>query len=310
MDLRVLLFVSVATVLVFPQYAFSIGPTQDNSNIAFGESNSTVVSTSAQETLDTGTSDVGNSSSTSHTSAGNSSSTSTPNAPTSSTNISSPVVNSTSDNSISSHSVMTNNTSLNTASKNNTSLNTSVTPTANATTKIVQLDSTSSAVAPNTSTVTLGSQIQFTARTFDTTNSQNIPSGIVTWTDGNVGGTFNPSSCSLSSGDCIVTYTPNTNYRGSVIITSSYGGDVTHSGSTGTSTLTSNIASNVAIAITSSAGAISPGSQVQLTAAITDTSNLPTTPTGTISWSDNNVGGTFNPSSCSISSGGCAVSYT
>src|SRR5690242_20438098 len=44
MDLRVFLFLSVAAILVFPQYAFSIEPT-NNTNIIFGDSNSTIPTT-------------------------------------------------------------------------------------------------------------------------------------------------------------------------------------------------------------------------------------------------------------------------
>src|SRR5579872_5277705 len=40
MDLRVFLFLSVAAIMVFPQYAFSIEPT--NNTVVFGDSNSTI----------------------------------------------------------------------------------------------------------------------------------------------------------------------------------------------------------------------------------------------------------------------------
>jgi trimeric autotransporter adhesin len=171
-------------------------------------------------------------------------------------------------------------------------------------------DLTSSNVTPNVATVTRGSQIQFTVRISDTSSLPTVPSGIVSWNDNNLGGKFNPPSCTLLSGSCIVSYTPPQSYGGSITITSNYGGDNIHSGSTGTSTLTSIIASAVTTSITSSSDTGSQGSQVQLTATLVDTSNLPTVPSGIISWSDGNAGGTFNPLSCNLSSGTCSVLYT
>ncbi|HEX5458305.1 MAG TPA: hypothetical protein VFX64_07995, partial [Candidatus Nitrosotalea sp.] len=314
MDLRILLFVSVATMLVFPQYAFSESSSGDSDTVSFDKSNSTVVPVLSQETLDTGVSN-----------ATNSSDSSSQNAISDDANDSSSGTNSTSNDQSPSNSGITNDTSLNTgtnstnlntgtsstnlnAGTNSTNLNTGVTN--NTKTNITMLDSTSSSVTPSTATVSKGSQIQFTVRTYDTTNSQTIPSGIVTWTDGNTGGTFSPTSCTLSSGKCLVMYTPNTNYRGNIIVAANYGGDSTHSASAGTSTVTSNVPSDVTLVITSSANNISPGSKVQLTVSLTDTSNLPTVPTGMISWSDNNSGGVFSATSCILSSGSCIVSYT
>ena len=46
------------------------------------------------------------------------------------------------------------------------------------------------AVSPNPASYVSGQTLTFTATVTDTSNSQNIPTGTVTWSDGNVGGVF------------------------------------------------------------------------------------------------------------------------
>jgi len=218
MDLRVFLFLSVAAMLIFPQYAFSIEPT-NNTNIIFGDSNSTIPITTIP-------------------------------------------------------------------------------------------DITSSSITSNTDTANQGSHAIYTIKVTDTSNLGNIPTGLVTWSDGSNGGTFSVSSCALSSGICIVSYTPPTDYSGTITITGSYGGDSTHTGSSATTSLTSTVLHNITTTVTSSASTVKQGSQVQLTATLADTFSTPLTPTGTVSWSDGSLGGTFNPNTCTLSSAQCAVTYT
>ncbi|MDE1839327.1 MAG: hypothetical protein KGH87_05335, partial [Thaumarchaeota archaeon] len=217
MDLRILLFVSIVAVLVFPQYAFSAEPDSNSSNTISNSTNSTIV------------------------------------------------------------------------------------PKTN-----IVIDSTSSAVTSNPDTSNQGSQVSLTVRIMDTSNLPTVATGSVTWSDGNLGGTFSQSSCVLSSGSCTVSYTPPANHGGTITITTNYGGDATHSTSTGTFALTVLTLHSVATTITST----SSGSQVQFTATLADTSNPQTTPTGSVTWSDGNLGGTFSQSSCVLSSGSCTVSYT
>jgi hypothetical protein len=154
-----------------------------------------------------------------------------------------------------------------------------------------------------------GAPVSFTVKVADTSNSPTIPTGIVSWSDGNVGGSFNSNPCIISSGICLVSYTPPQNYGSTITITAHYGGDGTHSGSSTTSTLTASVLHAVTTTIVPNIIPITPGSQVQFTATLTDTSNLPITPTGTISWNDGNLGGIFSTSSCVLSSGICTVSY-
>jgi hypothetical protein len=86
--------------------------------------------------------------------------------------------------------------------------------------------------------VVSGSSVTFTAKIADTSNyTVSTPTGTVTWSDGSAGGTFNPTSCTLSSGDCTTVFTPAANSPSSITVTATYGGDSAHSGSTGTSQL-------------------------------------------------------------------------
>ncbi|HJU14777.1 MAG TPA: HYR domain-containing protein [Candidatus Nitrosotalea sp.] len=68
-------------------------------------------------------------------------------------------------------------------------------------------------------------------------------------------------------------------------------------------------------AITPSTSSASTGSSLVFNATISDTSSTPTTPTGTISWSDGSAGGKFaNSATCTLSGSGstssCTISYT
>ncbi|MHB8602435.1 MAG: hypothetical protein ACYC6W_06140 [Nitrosotalea sp.] len=275
MDLRVLLFVSVAAMLVFPQYAFSIEPPSGNSSsILPGTTNSTSVFVS-QETSNNGTSGGGNSSSTTSSNA----------------NVSTPVTNST-------------------IPSGTNSSNNSIRIPVNNTTNVVTLDPTSSAISPNLVTAQPGSSIPFTVKIIDTSNSPSIPTGTVSWNDGNVGGAFSSTSCALLSGSCIVSYTPPINFVTDITITANYAGDGTHAKTSGISTVKATALHGVTQTLTSNAGTINLGSQVHLTTTLADVSNSPTTPTGTVSWTDDNLGGKFSQVSCTLSSAACSVSYT
>lgn len=170
------------------------------------------------------------------------------------------------------------------------------------------VDSTSSVITPNQITINQGSQVQLLVQVSSLSNQSNISTGIVSWSDGNAGGTFNPNFCTISSGACTVSYVPSTNFN-TVTITASYGGDVTHSGSIGTSILKVNIVHNVITTIKSNADTVYRGSQVTLSAVLTDNLISSSVPIGTITWSDN-LGGTFSPNSCTVSAGSCSVLYT
>jgi len=103
----------------------------------------------------------------------------------------------------------------------------------------VSLRTTSTAVSPNPSTVTIGNTITYTATVADISpGSASTPTGTASWSDGGAGGSFsNSGSCTLLSGTCSIVYAP-ASTLGSVTITATYGGDPTHAGSSGTSSLT------------------------------------------------------------------------
>ena len=171
-------------------------------------------------------------------------------------------------------------------------------------------DASSVLVTSSSNTISSGEQVTITSTVTDTTNSQNIPTGTITWSDGNMGGTFSSSSCNLSSGVCNVTYTASPSIQNSITITASYSGDNIHTTNTGTLVLTANLLFPTSITVSPNPATVSPGGSVTFTATVKDTSSSPTTPTSSVSWSDGNGGGTFDQSSCTLSSGSCTVSYT
>src|SRR2546426_930436 len=197
-------------------------------------------------------------------------------------------------------------------------------------TAIIQ-HSTSLAMAPNPAIVDQGLQVTFSVKVMDTSSSPTVPTGTISWTDGNTGGTFSQSSCALSSGNCTVSYTPDPHHTASITIAANYGGDDTHLMGAITRTLTINIFHNTTTTVTPNVAGVNQGSQVTFTAKIVDISSTSTTlhcvspsgwcdsildtsrspnPTGTVSWSDGNAGGTFSPASCNLSLSACTVLYT
>jgi hypothetical protein len=113
------------------------------------------------------------------------------------------------------------------------------------------------------------------------------PTGTVTFSASPADGTFSATSCTLSSGSCSVTFTPNT--VTTITITASYGGDSVHSTSSGTSSITVHPATPT-IATTLSTTSVGAGGSV--------------TDSATLSGETSNAGGTvqyeyFTSSTCS-----------
>ena len=277
MDLKILFIISLAAMLVFPQYAFSTDT---------GNSTSTVTNSTSSQ----------GSSSTSSTNSSNTSSSNT----SSNSNVSTSGINSTHASTLQS----------NTNSITNSSNTSAPQPKINTTTTVVTIDPTSSAITPNLATVQPGSSISFSVKITDTSSLPSTPTGTISWSDGSVGGAFSSAMCALQSGSCTVSYTPPINFVNDITITANYGGDGTHSKSSSISTIKATTLRPVTETITSSSETINPGTQVQLTTTIADSSSSPVTPSGVVSWNDNNMGGTFSQVSCVLSSAACAVSYT
>ena len=175
------------------------------------------------------------------------------------------------------------------------------------------LDSTTTTVLPNPSSVTIGNTITYTATVTDTSASPTTPGGPVSWADGAVGGSFsNSGSCALDaiSASCTIIYTP-PSVANPVTITATYSGDGGHLGSSGTSTLTVSLRTTSTIVSPNPSTAII-GNTITYTATVADiSSGSASTPTGTASWSDGSAGGSFsNSGSCTLLSGTCTTVYT
>ena len=168
-------------------------------------------------------------------------------------------------------------------------------------------------VTPNSASYVPGQALTLSAMVADTSNSPTIPTGPVTWSDGNIGGTFSSSTCYLSAGTCIVTYTPSSNAPNSITITADYDGDTSHTANSGTTILAINFASltsSSSVTISSNPAIYVAGNAVTFTATVTGSTNSQNIPTGQVIWSDGNTGGTFSSSTCYLSSGTCIVTYT
>ena len=165
-------------------------------------------------------------------------------------------------------------------------------------------------VTANPTTINLGEHTTLTVTVLDNSSSPTYPTGTTLWTMGTANGTFSPSSCTLSSGSCTTLYTPASNSPNSVTVTASYAGDSTHHGGAASSQLTANIIRVTATSVTPNPATVSTGSSVSFVGKVTDMSIMPTTSNGTLSWTSGTVGGTFSPSSCTLSSGSCTTLYT
>jgi len=176
---------------------------------------------------------------------------------------------------------------------------------------------TGTAVSPNPDSVLVGSTVTFTATVTDLGGTPSSPSGAVAWSDGGAGGSFSPTSCAPSSAgssasSCSVIYSPSK--TGPISIAAAYSGDATHSASSGTSSLTVNPRPTSTV-VSSSSSTIKIGTTATLTATVTDSGASPASPSGSISWGDGGLGGSFSPATCPLSpttasASSCKVTYT
>ena len=327
MRAKILIFFSFFALLIFPQYAFSIesgSATVNGTSSSTNATTTTPTTTNSTQSTSTTTTTTTNPTTTSNSTQSSSSQSSTNNTSTTTTT---PTTNSTQSSSSQSSTNHTSTTSSSTSTTQSTnavfvsstsSANTQThTDTSSASTQtqtsqpVTTLVSSTTTVSPNFVTVNQGSEVIFTATVSDNSNVSANPAGMVSWKDGNAGGKFSTDSCIVSSsGNCKIKYTLGVNAPGSITITATYGGDGTHSSSGGISSLSVNQLHDTTTTVTPTASTINQGSQVTLVVSVNDTSNSPTNPSGTISWSDANTGGTFSSASCTLSSGSCYVSYT
>ena len=169
--------------------------------------------------------------------------------------------------------------------------------------------STSITVTPSSTTSYYNDPVTFTATVIDSSTSQSDISGTLSWSDGNSGGTFSSTYCTLYSASCSVSYTPAVNSLSGVTITAYYAGDSAHQSSTGTAYLSVNLDHNTTTTIVANSATYSNEPDT-FTATVTDPVGSPYTITGTLSWSDGGIGGTFNSTICTLYSASCSVTYT
>jgi hypothetical protein len=137
------------------------------------------------------------------------------------------------------------------------------------------------------------------------------PTGTMTWTSSSVTGRFSSGgSCTLTSGSCSVAYTDTVS--GSPVITATYGGDASNSGSSGSFGLT--VTPRSSSTSLSCAKPFDKAVPITCTATVTDrSSGTPITPSGTVNFSASEAG-SFSTTTCSLSGRGatatCTVTFT
>jgi hypothetical protein len=151
--------------------------------------------------------------------------------------------------------------------------------------------------------LTVGVAASCTATVTDTgAGTPTTPTGTVNWSS-TAGGTFVPNPCVLNPtatvgvASCSVSYTPSS--AGSATVTATYGGDLTHSGSQGSATVTvAKRPTQTEVSCVDSS--FEAGGSTNCTATVSDTGGgTKTTPTGTVDWSSD-ASGTFAPDPCAL----------
>src|SRR2546426_1948293 len=171
------------------------------------------------------------------------------------------------------------------------------------------LHPTSTTINCTPSTVVIDQTASCNATITDTSSSSaTAPTGTVAFTPG---GTCTLGSPSGASASCSVSVIPTSS--GTLSISASYAGDSTHSASSGSSSLAVNKRAT-STTIVCSPASVQIGQSSTCTASAKDTSpGTPSTPTGTVDFT--NSGGSFTGTPCSLgavnsTTANCNVSYT
>jgi len=177
--------------------------------------------------------------------------------------------------------------------------------------------STTTQIVCNPGTVAVNQATQCTATVTDTSPTPTSPTGTVSFSSSS-SGTFSATSCTLASASastssCSVTYTPSPGSEGTHVVTGTYSGDPTHSGSMGMTSLTVT-KRTTSTSVSCSVAFLTDHHATPCTATVTDTSpGTPITPSGTVAWTSSG-GGTFSSNPCALSGAGptatCTVTYT
>src|SRR5712691_3603678 len=148
-----------------------------------------------------------------------------------------------------------------------------------------------------------------TATVNDTgTSPITTPTGTVTFAETGPVGSFSSTTCNLSSGSCLVMFTPRA--TGNALVSGTYGGDSSHSGSTSVATsIMVNPRTTSTVVVCSTPVVVNQASSC--TATVYDTSpGTGVTPTGSIAFNETGVAGSFSSATCTLASGSCSVTFT
>jgi len=191
-------------------------------------------------------------------------------------------------------------------------------PSAGITSLTVTPRTTSTSVVCTPSTAVPNTPTSCVITVTDTSAGTSVtPTGTITMAQNPLSsGTFTPAAtCTLASGTCTVTYTPNLNFAGTVTITGSYGGDTDHSVSSQSTPVTWGRTTTTAVVCVPNSLPVKVASTC--TATVTDTATgAPITPTGTVSFFQSSPAlGTFSGGgACTLAGAGasatCSVTFT
>jgi PKD repeat protein len=189
---------------------------------------------------------------------------------------------------------------------------TSTSPAFSVTVTTAPLHNTTTTVAC-ASPVVVGQVSACTATVTDTNASSTTPTGTVSFAETGPSGSFSPITCTLSSGSCSITFTPSAS--GSASVTGTYGGDSSHSTSSGSATVAvGNRATSTSVSCSPSS--VTNNTVTSCVATLTDTDvGGVITPTGSVGFVSNSTG-VFAQPSCALAPTGtvgvasCSVNYT
>ncbi|TMI57412.1 PKD domain-containing protein, partial [Candidatus Bathyarchaeota archaeon] len=161
---------------------------------------------------------------------------------------------------------------------------------------------------------TNGTTVSCTATVADTSpGTTRTPTGTVSWST-NGTGAFSSTTCTLSLGSCSVSYTANS--PGFHVINGNYGGDSTHTPSSGQATIrVSLMVHSTTTSVSCTPSSVVVNQAATCTATVTDTaSSGQTAPTGTVTFTSSGTG-SFTGSPCTLgsptsNSASCQVTYT
>ena len=168
--------------------------------------------------------------------------------------------------------------------------------------------------------ITIGGTTTCAATVDDLSPGATTPTGIVSFTQTGVTGSFTNNPCTLSGGSCSVTFSALA--TGKTTIIGTYGGDAAHSGSSGSDSVTGVHPTSITLSCTPAS--VPTGTNATCTASVTDTFASPATsataPSGSVSFLNTTGIGTFFPiipgvkgTTCALGGSGattkCAVNY-